>query len=398
MTSSVSFLNERSREQAAELYFRHSLVSDYMLCPAQAAYKHLIDVIDKPPVWFSSLMGSATHDLIDQMHKEQDFKMSIKSIMERLGSSFKKVLDEEDSIPHVSTKYKSVKEQFSALLPEYAGMVMSYQMDSRNSSFSVILGEQYFVLEVEHDLEDYLFTGQIDQFGVDSRSRWGLRDIKIRDMSFYPSYHGMILDKQTAIYSKAVAEGVPACVKCKPRYETDFETGKFVTYYSGMCDACKKVYDTVWPKRMPDFCSKVWLRCYEKRKKNEYPEFTGKSDKTKPRILNSKNNLVYQKQKHPKHEEGYKKGDMVGEPMVEVSRSSIMNDIIFEDVMAACVSIRNGVFYRRPGPHCYSTCQFRKTCSSGLQASSEKELSKFIRGFDPEPDFSITEENAELEF
>ena len=373
------------------ILYRHSFVKDYMRCPAMCALKHMVQIGDsKPPVWFSSLMGTACHKLASYMHESRNFKMSAKEIHQSLADYFKEAIDESDSIPHVSKKHGSVRAQFISVLPEYSQIMMGYQNDPRNSTFNVVLNEQRFVFKIYDDVSGskFMFTGQIDQFGIDARSRWCVRDLKLRDMTYYPSVQEQMLDIQTAIYSHGIVNGDPACDNCKPRYVSDVTSNVKTLAYNGMCDNCEKQKDS-WPDRFPDICSTVWLRSYQRRKKDQYSKYSTKTDKTKPKIRNERGNLVYQKALNPAYAKGYKEGECVGEAMIESARSEVMNKVLMSDVLSVCRSIRRGEFHRRPSDHCVSSCSYRKSCSESLQDSITQNMDKMLSGFEVEPDFSL---------
>ncbi len=355
----------------SELYFRQSMLKDYLTCPMLMLYKWIIGH-EEEDTFFASILGTAGHSVIELMHQEKNVKSFTYTTID-LGTLFvefgNKALASSSVPPRLSAKYPTIKAQLNAVALEYVQMLQGYAKDPRNHGFHATVNEQLFVLVIKSDDPrhpgTYLFTGTIDQAGFYTDGSFALRDIKFRLSQFKPGYTQLQLDLQLSLYAYALRYGYPACDVCRPSYGVE---GELV--YTGPCSLCSaKVGTSAWPQLIAERTELIWMRDYVPRKKDQYSkviisdtEFEISPEtkrKRKARIAN------------PKYYEGYKAGDPTGEAIFKSFRSETFLNVRMADVLQVAHSIKTGVFFRKEGDHCNFWCKFRKPCVDMLETQVE---------------------------
>lgn len=362
-------------DQCSQIYFRQSMLKDYLQCPQMCLYKHILN-IEEVDTYFAALLGTAGHKVIYIIHRDKTFDLSYFQVYQRLEEAFNEALNEQSSLPLISKNFDSIQDQLTSKLPTYASLVYEYMQDDRNQSFHSTMHEQYFVLPVpdsKNPDHPFLFSGQIDQAGYTDDGTFLLRDLKFRDSALRPTKIELDLDIQLTVYATALRHGKPACSKCRPRYEQDFVTQEQRLVYTGPCAYCRvKIGTPAWPQQQPDFCELVWMMDYQKYERDQYSQFNG-IDKSLPKIKNhATGRLVYQKRENPNWYEGYKKGDYKGPVFLRTQRSVTACEIYFSDILVVCESLRSGIFHRNPGSHCHLWCRHKEPCLQGLELQMEE--------------------------
>ena len=338
------------------LYFRQSLVKDYLACPQMMLYKWIIGH-EEEDTFMAALLGTAGHSVIEMMHSERNVKNFTYTTID-LQTAFVKYAEDalrSSSVPpRVSAKFKTVSAQMNAAAPEYIQLIQGYAHDKRNQDFHATVCEQMFALAVEFEGQHYLFTGTIDQAGYYADGTFALRDIKFRDSHFKPGHVQLQLDMQLTLYAYAIKHGVPACQTCKPRYSVEGELE-----YTGPCPECKaKIGTAAWPGLLAERSELVWMRDYAPKKRDEYAKYitsetefeinpaTGR--KRKKRVMNEA--WVH----------GYKKGDPSGKAILVSQKSVAFLNVRMVDLIRVCKMIKTGQFYRKEGEHCNFWCKFKQ--------------------------------------
>lgn len=369
------------------LYFRQSMLHDYLVCPQMMAYRWIMGVQQEQAQFFSAFLGTAGHEVIYLIHHERKFDYSYLELMELFEIAFNKAVMASPVPPKLSKGFSSVKEEFMAKHDEYLVMIDGYMRDIRNQRVYPVMQEQPFVLEVESDISGqlvkYLFTGVIDLGIFHENGKFGLRDFKFKINQLKPNKTALDLDCQFTLYALAVARGNPACDACRPRYEggelcsipegLPGHVEKHIVY-EGPCSECvKKIEGKRWPRMFPNPCEMVWMRDYLRHEKDEYEMYT--MDKTKPKVKGPKGGLMYQRVLNPDYAKGYKRGDYKGKCLYPTFRDPALLNTLLADILRMADSIRRGEIYRRPGEQCAFWCKFRDPCLAEIKVQvNEKHL------------------------
>lgn len=407
-------------KQCNEIYFRQSLIKDYSNCPQQAMYRW-IGGQEQDFAYFAAYLGTAGHEVIFKIHEERRYARTQaevesmenqKWLMDTFENAFWKEVKVRDQQPRLSVHYNSVQEQLYAEMPWYMHILGSYQSHPQNHTFHSTIHEQSFVLIIpgriysdrqctEEEVrsggeawKDYLFTGMIDQGGIYEDGTLALRDLKFRDNAFKPDRIQLDLDTQMTIYAAAMKYGWPACLKCKPVYEDQYDhtdgTTLQVLRYNGPCETCAaKIGTPKWPQKFVERCELVWMWDFEQHKKDQYekviidnsggpaskvPNPKGKGPKVYPRIFN------------PQWNDGYKMGDRKGKCFHRTYRSEAQMSVLMGDVLTLCDNIRKGVFFRRPSSNC-RMCAHQQACNLSIKSAVQDIDFRNIKTFGTEDPF-----------
>lgn len=321
------------------LFFRQSMIGDFLICPQMAMYRWVFNMEESTP-FFSAVLGTAGHECIYNMHTQKKFDFTHLELLEMFENAFNKELKTLSKLPSIGKNFKNIRENFLSLVTEYIEMLDTYQTHKTTRSFISTMHEQAFVLEV-HDpkfpLErPFLFTGQLDLGGVYEDGTFTLKDIKFRDQSFKPQFNQLQLNPQLTIYCAALKFGQPACKDCRPRYIAldDFDVNVELQY-NGPCDSCKsKIGTPLWPQLFPERCELVWMRDFE-RYKRKYKDKQA--------------------------------GDMKGEGFLRAWRPPKVLQTLMDDIIRCARLMREGEFYRKPGEYCDFWCKHVDQCRSGIE-------------------------------
>ena len=85
-------LNPRVVEQCREIFFRQSLIKDYMSCPHMSLYRWVLNIEESQP-FFSALLGTAGHYVIYKMHSDRNYNMGYTDMMELFHKGFNDELE-----------------------------------------------------------------------------------------------------------------------------------------------------------------------------------------------------------------------------------------------------------------------------------------------------------------
>lgn len=385
-------------QQCYELYFRQSLLKDYLGCPHRTLYRWIAGFAEES-ITMAAYLGTAGHKVIFDWHTQRRNDADQNWIMETFEAAFWEELNIRQLQPHVRAGCDSIREQLHEDMPFYVEVLVQYMKNKRNLEFHSMLHEQSFVLVVEHPVvkkfrEDtanyqtdsnphpadnvpaqltdlaaqyppYLFTGMLDQAGYYDDGTFVLRDIKFRDNVFRPSRQELSLDTQLTLYSAALKWGYPACNKCKPFYEQDQFSQARVLKYNGPCDACKaKIATPQWPLRYPERCELIWMYDFETYKKDQHTKEI--PDRDAPKVVGPKGRKVMASKINPDWVKGYKKGDPKGYGILNSYRTPASLDVLLGDILRICDDIRAGRFYRRPSSQC-NWCPHQEACQTSLK-------------------------------
>jgi hypothetical protein len=362
-------------KQCRNIFFRQSLLKDYLKCPNMSLYRWVLNLDQQPP-WLSATMGTAGHYAIYKMHQQRKYDFDYLSMLSLLEEGFNAEIAKADAFPQIPASCQTIQEAFADKSNEFVNLLLGYQYHPMNQSFHSTMHEQSFVLEVpsvDEDMPPYLFTGQIDQGGFYDSGDFVVRDLKFRDNNFRPSKTELDLDIQFTIYSTAIKYGKPACTLCRPKYNIDPFTGAAELIYHGPCESCKaKIGTPQWPQRYANRCEMVWMRDFDIHKKDQHDEWV--IDNTKPKIPNPKGKgpPVYPRKRNPDFDSGYKKGQYKGVGFMSTIRAPSSLAILMSDVLRVCDHIRHGMFHRNPGDACNFFCRFREQCLKGLELEIEE--------------------------
>lgn len=376
------------------LYFRQSMLHDYMTCPQMAYYRWIAGLEQTRAQFLSAFLGTAGHEVLYLMHSERKFNYTWLELLERFEVAFHKAVNASPVAPKLGANFRSIEEQLRAKQDEYVAMLEGYQLDPRNHKLYSIMQEQPFVLEVESNDRKYLYTGCIDMGALNESAQFKLRDYKFRENTFKPNKTQLDLEAQFTLYALGVVHGYPACDACRPRYEGGSEddalaalsSGKIDgsntksyeqtmaeselhVVYDGPCDQCRaKIAGKKWPKRYPDPCELVWMRDYKRHEKDQYEQYV--PDQTKPKIKGGKKGTswVYQRKLNPEYGQGYKKGDYVGRCIYPTYRDPNLLKTLLGDILRMCDAMLRGEFFRRPGEQCAFWCHFKDPCLADVKA------------------------------
>lgn len=364
------------------LYFRQSMVNDYLKCP-QLFYYRYIAVLEQEQFYPAALFGTAGHEVIREMHEQNRFNFKLQELSRMFAEFCVKELKDSKTAVSVSTKYSHIQEQIQNEAPFYVSLLNGYQKNDSNSEFNCIFNEQRFVLRLPASFpnprtlhapqdSDIIFTGTIDQAGWYPDGRFALRDIKFRDNAFRPGRIQQLLDLQINLYSYSLKHGLPACDECAPVQDIDgTKTGTIgKLFYNGPCEDCEKKIGTAqWPGEYPQVSEILWMRDYEGHKRDEHEKFilhptlkernpdTGRM--RKKRILN------------PEWKDGYKKGDPKGSGSIAYERSPDYLFLSIVDATRIIHSIRSGFIFRRPSNTCNFECPFSRQCIEHLETEAD---------------------------
>lgn len=360
-------LSPRVLEFCNKLFFRQSLIKDYLTCPNMALYRWVLQ-LEEEDSWMASVFGTAGHKVLEQMHTQRKFDYKQLEIMGAFEKAFYAEIEKMRKLPRISTAFDSMEAQFAAQAPLYTTLLCNYQSDRRNQNFHSTINEQLFVLEFDAgDGTKMRYTGTIDQGGYYMEGTFAIRDAKFRQNDHKPSRVQLLLDIQQTVYAAAVKYGNPACENCRPHYIADPTTGALDSVYNGPCAACAaKIGTPEWPRRFAERCELLWMRDYERHTKDEYQE-TIKDPEKKKVFSVATGRKVIRDIPNPKWAEGYKKGDFKGEGILTTARSSAQINVLMSDVSRICHEIRQGVFYRKPSKACNWECQYREQCVRGVE-------------------------------
>ena len=329
-----------------ELYFRQSMIKDLLTCRQMGFYRWVMNE-PTPSAYFASVLGTAGHEIIYEMHRDENFEQSFMGILKSMSRKVHqqlKALKEEGCIVNRPVKYASTAAAIADKSREYTEMIYGYQNDYRNQHFNCLMHEQPFVMLIESPYQGeenlpYLFTGCIDQGGY-MNNHLTLRDIKFRDNEHRPSGKELSIDPQFTIYAMAMRHGWPACLQCKPYYTVDDLTQARELIYNGPCSQCRmKIGTEFWPMEYPTNIEMVWMRDYEILKRG-----TAKR----------------------------KKGERRGPGYIHTIREPERLNVFMRDIIMLCHSIRNAEFFREPGKHCNFICNYAKQCFGDLRTDSSR--------------------------
>jgi len=364
------------------LYYRYSMISDYVTCPQLMLYKWIL-MMEETDTFFAAITGTAGHAVIEEMHRSKCFDYGWSDLNDMFYTAFDKAINDSSVPPKISAKYSSLKAQLDAVSGEYITMLDGYQKDEENQKFYPTCIEQKFVLEVKDEFDrKYLFTGTIDQAGLHPNGHVGLRDIKFRIMNFKPGKTELKLSMQLSLYAYALRFGNPACKNCLPVYSVAGEV-----IYGGPCAECRaKINTPKWPGEVAEDVEIIWMRNYGVRQKDEKAKMIDDPDgrqeinpatgrKRKMQIVN------------PEWLTGYKKGDRIDDAHLRTERSAAFLQIHMADIVRLAGMIRDGRFYRNPGDHCNFWCKFSKQCVTGFESQVKEidlsRLNEHVATIDP---------------
>jgi hypothetical protein len=393
--------NAHIRALCQQIYFRQSLMKDYLGCPQRTLYRWVAG-FQEDSITMAAYLGTAGHKVIYDWHSQRLGDVTQSWIMETFEAAFWAELTKRNLQPSIRPGCDSIRDQLHEDMPYYVEIIEQYTKNKRNQGFHTTLHEQSFVLVVQHpnviaflkqcdhtpespvaelDFDTwkqqrlaallslhppYLFTGQLDQAGYYDDGTFVLRDIKFRDNAFKPSRKELGLDSQFTTYAAALKWGVPACDNCKPTYEQEQFSSARKLKYNGPCPACVAKIGTVqWPLKYPERCEMVWMYDYETYKKDQYTKEI--TDHDAPKVPSpTSGRKVLAKKINPEWVTGYKKGDPKGEGLLTTYRTPASLDVLLGDLLRVCDDIRAARFYRRPSKDC-NWCPHSEVCSTSLK-------------------------------
>lgn len=354
-------------EQCRHLFFRQSMVNDYLECPQMALYRWVLNFEQAAP-FFSTTMGTAGHHVCYTIHQARKYDYDFMEIMEILEQGFNREIEKSALYPDLPAGTTDVHEAFAQKGPEYAKLLLGYQAHPRNREFHSTMHEQSFVLQIPsgNEFPPYLFTGQIDQAGFYDDGTFAVRDYKFRDNAFRPSKTQLDLNIQATTYCTAMKYGVPACAECRPKYELNEFHQSSTLVYNGPCEACTKLIGTPkWPQRFASLFEMIWMKDFEVWDSDKGEEFI--PDNTQPKIKNPKGKgpPIYPRKRNPDYVQ--RKGTYKGACFLQTVRPPTSLAVLMSDVLRVCNEFRKGTFYRNPGEACNFLCKFREQCVKGLE-------------------------------
>lgn len=371
-------MNEEIKKITSQLYFRQSMVNDYLTCPQMFLYRWILN-IEQQTQWFAAFLGTAGHAVISSMHINNNLDHDFMTILDMFETEFRNAVSDSDEDPTISASFDSIEDQLQSNAMKYTGYIEEYQNDYRNRDFNSVINEQSFVLPMKlgsvlDDSSEILFTGTIDQAGYYDDGTFALRDLKFRDAAFCPSQTELDINIQLTVYSHALKNGHPSCDKCKPFIKAD---GKLS--YSGPCSDCiKKKKTKLWPQRYPERCELIWMKEYERYKKDKYAKTIKDPKKAREFNWETGRNKI-REIPNPRYEEGYKAGDRKGKVFHTTVRTPSHIEVLMKDIFNIVHAMREGIFYRKPGSHCSSWCQYRDHCTAAkdIEITEIQELKEY---------------------
>lgn len=358
------------RQLSKQLFFRQSMINQYISCPQEAMYDAILHFDESTP-FFAAIAGTAGHEVMFKAHAKRNFNLSYMQIMEMFTEAFQDTIASVEHLPNIGVNFSSLDEQLASITPSYTQMIHGYLSHKKTESFHSTLHEQLFALSLnaEH-LSPYpfIFTGTIDQAGYTSDGNFVLRDIKFRDDAFRPEFTQFSLDIQMTVYAYALRYGVPACEKCRPYYN---EADNYKCVYHGPCDKCAaKIGTAQWPQKYPEVCELVWMRDFLRYSKDQFSEYIKDPDKVKVRNPKTGKPII-REIRNPKYAKGYKTGEFKGEGFIPTTRPPTKLEVLMADVLRVANSIRNGIYYRKPSERCNRWCRFREHCVNQIELDME---------------------------
>lgn len=413
---------------ATHLYFRQSLINDYLLCPQMSLYRWILKTTDAP-TFFSAVLGTAGHAVISEIHETSTWQLATDTLTKLFVHYAKAELTKLERLPAISVRFKSHEDQIIRLAPEYVHFLSEYCKDKRNQSFHPVINEASFALELpgnntgevhrgdtpteyyEKVEQPYLFTGMIDQGGYYDSGDFAIRDIKFRESAFKPDGFKLNFNKQLTLYTAGVRYGVPACEACKPIYAN--EQGEFGSYlldgyefensdlgvnpngpptaspivYKGPCDACRaKVGTNKWPQILPTRSELIWMRDYKTYEKDQYKKYNKSLNE---KTINPKTGRKVRADViNHKYLTGFKKGEHRGPAILSTRRTQEQLSTYMAEMRVICNSIRQGIFYRREGDHCTNWCRHRDSCLNRVELQMGATLNQVVAGTALEDNFT----------
>lgn len=350
------------KQACNNLYYRQSMIQDYLICPNMFLYRWLIGH-EESDTFFAAVAGTAGHKVIETFHKTRKFDYSYVDIVNLFQTYLAATISSERIPPKLGVKFQSLTDQCEAVSPQYCEMLSQYQKDEQNRNFHVTMCEQLFALQLRDEFNrDFIFTGTLDQAGHYEDGTFALRDIKFRLNNFRPKGKVEVqLNIQLSLYAYALQHGNPACDNCKPCYSPD---GTLV--YAGPCRDCEsKIGTSAWPKLACGRVEIIWMRDYETRKKNEFQQYTVSDTEKERNPLTGRLNKA--KVINPKFVDGYKIGDQVGDGHIVSERTQAFLKVHVADILRIAGMIRDGRFYRKSGDHCNYWCKHKEPCLNSLE-------------------------------
>lgn len=355
-------------QMCRNLYYRQSMLKDYLSCPQMMLYKWIIGH-EEEDTFMAALLGTAGHAVIENMHAEKSVKNFAYTTIDMQTLFVKCAMDALKSSavpPRISAKFKTITAQMNSVAPEYVQMLQGYAHDKRNQEFYATVCEQLFALAVEFEGHLYLFTGTIDQAGYYQDGAFALRDIKFRANDFKPGPTELNLDMQLSMYAYALKHGVPACPNCKPRYS---EEGELT--YTGPCESCHaKIGTAAWPNLIAERSELIWMRDYAPRKRDEYTKWL--TSDTEFEINPSTGRRRKKRVINDAWVHGYKQGDPSGKAIHASIKSVSFLNVRMADILRVAKLIKDGHFYRKEGSHCNFWCKFRQPCIDMLETQVQE--------------------------
>lgn len=378
------------------LFFRQSMLNDYMTCPQMAFYRWVMGLEQQQSQFLSAFLGTAGHAVIEYMHdtaatpgnagssgsgsgtsgSRRLGKLTWLELLDAFETEFWKAINASPVPPTLPTTANSVQEAFAQKSEDYIQMLDGYQYDPLNHKFFSLMAEQKWVLEVasESGSHNYLFTGTLDQAGVKEDGNFKINDIKFRENTFKPNKVALNLDTQLTLYALACVKGNPACEACRPRYEggeNAFDalgsSHKKIVYHGPCADCQAKIATKRWPRKYASPCTLIWMRDYFRHEKDQHEKMI--PNPTAPKIKGGKRGTSWVRPQmlNPKWGDGYKKGDYVGRRHYDTYRDPALLDTLMRDILKICDAMRRGEFYRRPGAQCAFWCKFRDPCQADIK-------------------------------
>lgn len=388
----INGINEQIVKQCSQLYFRQSMLNDFLLCPQMAMYRWVLDMEESEP-FYAAILGTAGHEVVYEMHVRKKLDSTFGELLQDFTRCYNTEMEKQSTNPPIRAGCDSIEEMFEESASEYIQMLQGYQEHERNHDFRSTMHEQSFVLEIQDpmfpDKKPYLFVGQIDQGGVYGDGLRSIRDMKFRAQEFKPSRVEFMLNMQMTIYSAAVKWGNPVCPECKPCYVDDpFGINKELVY-NGPCEDCLAMVGTPrWPRELPDVVELVWMRDFIRRPKDQYAKMI--KDKSLPKVKSTKSNkMIIAERISDKWLEGGKKGDYMGKCFIPAKRTPEQVQIYMSDVIRICRQIHRGDFWRNPGSHCEFWCKHTDQCTDGLELQVEEAQLHNIKSYSSEDPFGM---------
>ncbi len=380
-------------EISNQVSYRQSIINDYLTCPQMAMFRWIMG-LPQPKAWAAAFLGTAGHKVIEVMHRERNYEMTMQDIHDIFAPTYDEAvirhLDETNQ-PHEAVM--NFRDGLSANLHDYTEYLKLYQKDERNRTFHPTIIEQDFVLIVyDEEGKPYVFTGTIDQAGYKLDGRFVMRDIKFKAKSFRPSYLESYLSTQLGLYSYALINGNPCCKTCRPKHVSNGNSLRLE--YHGPCRKCQaKIGTAAWPRYIPVETSYIWMKEYGVRQKDEHSRFIPHPEKKKA-INPETGRLKIIEIQNPLWAEGYKKGDPGKDPFITTPRTLESLTVTMADLMTIASQFSSGKFYRRPGDACNNFCPYTQECRDAIDSKvAEVDQQKWVAAAIEANDNPFTDES-----